>query len=57
MKFGSPPSDDAAARTILCLGEGRQEFVSTNVESLRGKKSRFHTIKLNCWRKKEIRSP
>lgn len=43
-----PPSDDAAARTILCLGEGRQEFVSTNVESLRGKKSRFHTIKLNC---------
>jgi hypothetical protein len=38
----SSPSDDAAAITILCLGEGRQEFASTNVESLRKK---IHLLK------------
>lgn len=43
----SSPSDDAAARTILCLGEGRQEFASTNVESLRKKiQMSYNKIKL-----------
>lgn len=42
MKFGTVPP-----QTILCLGEGRQEFASTNDESLRKKiQMSYNKIKL-----------
>ena len=49
--WNSSPSDDAAARTILRLGEGRQEFGSTNIESLR-KKIQISYNKIKMLKKK-----